>query len=142
VNSRYQRVFIAFSPEENLFNDTVMIGLRYVKNDVISHSEADFEIYTGYQIYMSAADSFLTLDPIKKVEKFDYDGSVYLKLVRKGMEYEGYYSKDGKEWMLINKYERDYKIITDQIILGTCSGHMRGDDFDAYFDFIHYAIPE
>lgn len=70
--------------------------------------------------------------------KFKYPGYVFLRLERRGKDYIGHYSVDGKQWIFIGQ-TNNFPVITDQVILGagcmTCK-----NDFDIFFDFIEFKV--
>ncbi len=70
--------------------------------------------------------------------KFKYPGYVFLRLERRGKDYIGHYSVDGKQWIFIGQ-TNNFPVITDQVVFGagcmTCK-----NDFDVYFDFIEFTV--
>jgi hypothetical protein len=71
--------------------------------------------------------------------KFKYPGAVYLRLTRRGSDYIGHYSENGKDWVFVGQ-TNGFPIITDQVVLGagcmTCK-----DEFSALFDFVEFKVP-
>ena len=123
-----QSAWIAFTPKDySEVGQTVELGLS-------------FDDRTGYRIYMWACefDSCFSPDSIGR-EEIDYRGSIYLKLTRIGNNYTGYYSYDGSTWIFVGE-QKDFPAITNQITLGAGSSY-NTDEFDAYFDFLHFDVP-
>ena len=125
-----QSVWIAFTPED--YSDdayTVELGIA-------------FDRYDGYHIYMwqCESDNCYWHDEIGE-ENISYEGIIYLKLVRIGKDYIGYYSYDGSSWIFVGE-KKDFPVITDQITLGAGSGASYSDEFDAYFDYINFGAPK
>lgn len=122
-----QSIWIAFTPDDYSSDNqgyTVELGLA-------------FDNYDGYLIYMWACNNESCYPDRVGTEEITYTGSVYLKLVRQGLDYFGYYSLDGNQWTYVGEH-RNFTVITDQVTLGAGGG---GEDFDAYFDFIRYSVP-
>ena len=66
---------------------------------------------------------------------FTFDGTVYLKLVREGNTYSGYYSTDGELWSYVGE-AKDFPMV-GQVVLGTSGG----GDFHVYVDYIRFSLP-
>lgn len=124
-----QSAWIAFTPEDySNIGHTVQLGVA-------------FDDREGYQIYMwqcQYANCNFFLDEIGE-ENITYEGAIYLKLVRVGKNYIGYYSYDGSSWVFVGE-KKDFPVITDQITIGAGCARCT-EDFDAYFDFIHFGAP-
>jgi hypothetical protein len=120
-----QSVFLAFSPNDySDMNYTVEIGI-------------DFDYYNGYQVYMqSCQNSSYYCDQLGN-ENIDYTGSIYLRLVRTGKTYVGYYGYQENTWTFLGQIN-DVVLNTNQIIIGAVGDQ----EFDAYFDYIHYSVPK
>lgn len=123
-----QSAWIAFTPEDYSDADfTVELGVA-------------FDGYDGYQIYMWQCqyDNCYSTDKIGE-EKITFEGVIYLKLARIGRDYVGYYSYDGSSWVFVGE-KKDFPVITDQIIIGAGGGKYT-EEFDAYFDYLHFDTP-
>jgi len=130
MSSSGQSAWVAFTPDDYNANNlkyTIELGLAYDR-------------YDGYVIFMWEIDNEGGwVDTIGHIEDLNYQGQVYLKLVRKGKDYTGYYSLDGEEWIFVGEY-KDFPLITDQVTLG--AGGDISDSFDVYFGYIHYSKPD
>jgi hypothetical protein len=121
--------WIGFSPSDySDTHQTVMVSLDYYG--------------FGYRVNMweCRSGSFCVETNNIGYEKFDnqapdkkhrYSGYIYLRVVRVGKDYTGYWSLDGKNWEFLAK-ATDFPVITDQVILGAGCTHCI-NDFDAYF---------
>lgn len=122
-----QSAWIAVTPAD--YSDdglTVEIGLA-------------FDRYDGYRIYMwecDREDCGWWVDTVGR-EHIDFEGHVYLKLCRRGKDYEGYYSFDGETWSFVGQ-AKEFPIITDQVTIAAGGGR---EEFDAYFDYVRYEVP-
>jgi hypothetical protein len=122
-----QSIWIAFTPDDyskDRMGYTVELGLA-------------FDNYDGYIIYMWECHNESCWTDRLGREEITYDGPVYLKLVRLEADYFGYYSLDGISWTYVGE-TRDFSVNTDQVTIGAGGGRQ---EFDAYFDFIHFAVP-
>lgn len=121
--------WIAFTPEDYppSVGYSVEIGLA-------------FDDYDGYFIYMWACDRENCGWGANRLgnEEIDFTGIVYLKLVREGKDYSGFYSLDGEAWTFVGEY-KEFPIIVDQVTLAAGGGR---EEFDTYFDFIHFDVPQ
>lgn len=125
-----QSAWIAFAPEDYSNADyTVELGIS-------------FDQYDGYQIYMWQCqyDNCYSPDKIGE-ENITYEGAIYLKLARVGKNYIGYYSYDGSSWVFVGE-KKDFPVITDQITIGAGSASTYTEEFDAYFDYLHFGAPK
>ncbi len=125
-----QSAWIAFTPEDYSNADyTVELGIS-------------FDQYDGYQIYMWQCqyDNCYSGDKIGE-ENVTYEGAIYLKLARVGKSYIGYYSYDGSSWVFVGE-KKDFPVITDQITIGAGSASTYTEEFDAYFDYLHFGAPK
>lgn len=66
---------------------------------------------------------------------FNFEGTVYLKLVREGNTYTGYYSTDGELWSYVGQ-AKDFPMV-GQVTLGACGE----GDFHVYIDYIRFSLP-
>lgn len=124
-----QSAWIAFTPEDYSNVDyTVELGVS-------------FDDRKGYQIYMWQCqyDNCYSPDKIGE-ENVIFEGAIYLKLVRVGKNYVGYYSYDGSSWVFVGE-KKDFPVITDQITIGAGGGRYT-EEFDAYFDFLYFGAPK
>jgi len=120
--------WIAFSPDDypSGAGYTISLGLS-------------LDNYDGHAFYMLACAqdncswSYNSLGH----ELIDFPGNVYLKLVRDGTNYTGYYSLNGNDWTFVGEY-KDFPVMVDQIVLGAGGGK---EEFDVFFDYVHFDIP-
>ena len=122
-----QGVWLSFSPAEYQDNS------RSVAVAVDSYG-------FGYRVMMweCREEKLCVETSLLGQNKFKYPGYVYLRLERRGKDYIGYYSVDGKQWIFIGQ-TNNFPVITDQVILG--SGCMNcKNDFDAYIDFVEFTV--
>ncbi|MBN1929977.1 MAG: hypothetical protein JW786_00010 [Desulfobacterales bacterium] len=122
-----QSAWVAFTPDDySNVNYTVELGVSFDDRD-------------GYQIYMWECDNCYSTKSLGK-ENITYEGSIYLKLARVGKNYIGYYSYDGLSWIFVGE-RKDFSVHTDQITIGAGTGKNYGEEFDAYFDYLHFGAP-
>jgi len=123
-----QSVWVAYTPEDYSNVDyTVELGVAFDDRD-------------GYQIYMWECDNCYSPNSLGK-ENITYEGSIYLKLARVGKDYVGYYSYDGLSWIFVGE-KKDFSVNTDQITIGAGSVRSYTEEFDAYFDYLHFGAPK
>jgi hypothetical protein len=120
--------WIAFSPEDYPSGGgyTISLGLTLDNRD-------------GYEVFMwvcASSDCSWFVNHLGR-EQIDFTDTIYLKLVREGDNYTGYYSLDGNAWTFIGEH-KNFPVTIEQVVAGAGGGK---EEFDVYFDYLRFDTP-
>lgn len=132
-----QSAWIGYTPDTfRTDGHSIMMGIvmgnkgRYVYMDACSYDDCQCTAPDEDSWYNFSATDTLT-----------FPGAVYLKLVRHGNVYTGYFSPDGASWTFLGELEEFSP--AGYFMMGAGGGNpWNEEEFDAFYDFVKFETPK